>query len=249
MSDFVTRLVERQAGTASMVQPRRPSMFASTMSRPEPADLPLIDSPAPVENTRHTPSESVHSSDHGNEVLIHADQSAARRPTSGVRSASHAAEELHRVESAPTSFVRKAPAMVNQSPYAMPAAPRVDASPIQEQRQREHRVLNRQRIDDALASVPSLPPARMAPPPLVNARHDAVRASAVPPPSLVSGMGIGRRMEPTHAASSEPAVEVTIGRIEVTAVSAAPDQKRKPGARRPAMSLEEYLTRRQGGRP
>ena len=43
--------------------------------------------------------------------------------------------------------------------------------------------------------------------------------------------------------------KVTIGRIEVTAVSTAPDTKQRPGSRRPAMSLEEYLTRRQGGRP
>lgn len=138
--------------------------------------------------------------------------------------------------------------MLNQSAHAMPVTPRVDASPIQERRQREDRVLNRQRIEDAIASVPSLPPARMAPPPLVSMPHDAVRSSVAPPPSLVPGGGIGRKMDPNQAAATEPAVEVTIGRIELTAVSTAPDTKRKPGARRPAMSLEEYLTRRQGGR-
>ena len=42
--------------------------------------------------------------------------------------------------------------------------------------------------------------------------------------------------------------KVTIGRIEVTAVSAAPDRKQKAVSRRPAMSLEEYLARRQGER-
>ncbi len=250
MSDFVTRLVERQAGTASMVQPRRPSMFASTMSRPEPADLPLTDSPAPVENASHTPSDSAHSSDHGNEVLIHSDQSAAWRPISGVRSASKPAEGLHRAESAPSSLVRKVQAMVTQSAHAMPVALRVDASTIQAKELGKPARPSGHNREDRVASVPSLPPMRIAPPPLVNMRHDAVRTSAAPPPVLVSGMGIGRRMDPvTHTASIEPAVEVTIGRIEVTAVSAAPDQNRKPVARRPAMSLEEYLTRRQGGRP
>ncbi|GAB1723255.1 MAG: hypothetical protein NTNFB01_21510 [Nitrospira sp.] len=48
--------------------------------------------------------------------------------------------------------------------------------------------------------------------------------------------------------NEEPPVQVTIGRIEVTAVSTTPETKRKSGSRRPAMSLEEYLTRRQGGK-
>jgi hypothetical protein len=44
---------------------------------------------------------------------------------------------------------------------------------------------------------------------------------------------------------SEPPVYVTIDRIEVTAVTASPPPKRMPSPRRPTMSLEDYLARRQ----
>lgn len=43
-------------------------------------------------------------------------------------------------------------------------------------------------------------------------------------------------------------VHVTIGRIEVTAVHEAPAPKRPAAPVRQPMTLEEYLTRRQGGR-
>lgn len=45
MSDFLTRLVQRQAGTLATIQPRTRSMFAPAMDRPEPPtpDLPVID--------------------------------------------------------------------------------------------------------------------------------------------------------------------------------------------------------------
>lgn len=44
-------------------------------------------------------------------------------------------------------------------------------------------------------------------------------------------------------------VHVNIGRIEVTAVQEAPAQKPAPRRRQQPMSLDEYLSRRQGGRP
>ena len=53
-----------------------------------------------------------------------------------------------------------------------------------------------------------------------------------------------REREP---ADSEPPVHVTIGRIEVTAVSAAPAPRRAAMARKPSMSLDDYLARRQRG--
>ena len=44
----------------------------------------------------------------------------------------------------------------------------------------------------------------------------------------------------------ESTINVTIGRIEVRAVTADKVEKRKPAPR--AMSLDEYLARRTGGR-
>ena len=63
MSDFLTRLVQRQAGTLATIQPRTRSMFAPAMDRPEPPtpDLSVIDGVAssgeqrqPAEAPRHS---------------------------------------------------------------------------------------------------------------------------------------------------------------------------------------------------
>jgi hypothetical protein len=43
-----------------------------------------------------------------------------------------------------------------------------------------------------------------------------------------------------------PPVQVTIGRIEVTALTQAAPAKRPAAPRKPAMSLDDYLARRQG---
>jgi hypothetical protein len=49
--------------------------------------------------------------------------------------------------------------------------------------------------------------------------------------------------------SAEPEVHVSIGRIEVTAVTAAPAQRRAAIPRKPTMSLDAYLARRQRREP
>ncbi len=251
MSDFLTRLVERQAGTAAVVQPRTPSMFAPPVNRTGPADFPVIDSSASIEDASPRPAVSIRSEDHGGEVLIQTSQQYGGGPVPHSPSSPRAAEKPRRAESAPTPLVRNTSPIVNQSAHAMPAAPRADALTTPAQALPQQTGPSGQHIEDRVASVPVHPAARMAPlPRLVETRHQTPRSSAAAPPSLLSGIVTGRRTEPTpHAVSTEPPVEVTIGRIEVTAVSTAPDTKRKPGTRRPAMSLEEYLTRRQGGRP
>lgn len=249
MSDFLTRLVERQAGTASMVQPRRPSMFAPTISRAEPADLPLIDSPIPVENTPHTPATFIRSRDQEGEGLTHADQEEGRQTMLDSRSARRNAAQPRRAGSALTPLPRNASTIERPSAPAVPATSPADSLTIPEQRLRQRAGSSGQNMGDPVDSLSVLPEAGAAPPPLVQAHHATGRSSTVAPPSLRSGPVSGRRTEQNHAAPIEPPVEVTIGRIEVTAVSAAPDTKRKSGSRRPAMSLEDYLTRRQGGRP
>ena len=53
-------------------------------------------------------------------------------------------------------------------------------------------------------------------------------------------------LQPSEAKSAEPVIHVTIGRVEVRAVPAAPAPKRAaPSA--PSLSLGEYLRRRDGG--
>ena len=55
------------------------------------------------------------------------------------------------------------------------------------------------------------------------------------------------RVEPP-AAEATPVINVTIGRVEVRAVPAAPPTQRSEGRGQRPMSLEEYLKRRGGGR-
>lgn len=248
MSDFVTRLVERQAGEATMVHPRTPALFAPPMGRIGPADFSVMDSSVPIEPTRHNFPDSIHASDHGDDVRTHTDRQEGRGASPGSRSAPHTSEEPHRTVAAPIPVVRRISAIVNASAQATPAGPSAASFKVPQAKLGEQSGLNRQHIEDAVGQTSSHSVARMVPPPLVNTRHDAVQSSAAAPPSLVSTRGIGRRTERNQTAATEAPVEVTIGRIELTAVSTAPDTKRKPGARRPAMSLEEYLTRRQGGR-
>jgi hypothetical protein len=236
MSDFLTRLVERQGGTVAMVQPRTLSMFAPAVSRSGPADLPVLDSSSPIDEVSPPPAAFIRRGDNGDEVASQTDQQEGR--------------PLRRAESVPARLVSNTLAVVSQPAHEVPPAPRTGPVSIEEQAPRRQTGLRGQKSEGHLASSPILIEARIeSPPRLVETRDDTARSFAEAPPSLASGTVKGRRTEQSRLASTEPPVEVTIGRIEVTAVSTAPDTKRKPGSRRPAMSLEEYLTRRHGGRP
>jgi hypothetical protein len=69
------------------------------------------------------------------------------------------------------------------------------------------------------------------------------RSAARPAPAVPAA----RRDDPERAAP--PPIEVTIGRIEVRLVSASsPAVPRRPARPAPALSLEEYLRLREGGR-
>ena len=250
MSDFVTRLVERQNESVTMVQPRTPSMFAPTGSRAEAADLPVIDSMSPHDDATPTPAARVRPGEQGENLRTQPQQQEGRWPVPGSMPNPHSSVPPRRVESAPVTLSQHAPAVVTQAGRDTPPASGIESMTPREQMSHQLRGVRSQSIESPVGAAGMLSSALAAPPPLVNAHHATGRWSAAAPPSLVSGTVVGRRMGSTPPpASTEPPVEVTIGRIEVTAVSGAPDQKRKPGSRRPAMSLEDYLTRRQGGRP
>ena len=82
--------------------------------------------------------------------------------------------------------------------------------------------------------------------------HDETPAAAVhrrsPPTS--SGTGPARRAQDAPRMASEPhEVQIHIGRIEVTAVPPAPPRAPAAAPRRNAMSLDDYLKRRNGRAP
>jgi hypothetical protein len=88
------------------------------------------------------------------------------------------------------------------------------------------------------------------------------RAEAVPPPGTnkaTIGVSVPPRLEVKRlnsnefgvrqgvATDAEPPIHVTIGRIEVTAVTQSTPARRTAPPRKPAMSLDDYLARRQRG--
>lgn len=249
MSDFLTRLVQRQAGIASLVQPRTPSMFAPPASRIGPTDLPVLDPSFPIDESHPARAESLRPGRNGGEALTRPGLQEGQGPILPSRPAQRATEEP-RPARGPTPLVRQVSAGVNQPCSEMMATPRADSFTAPEERPPQQTGLSGRHIQGPVDSAVNQSPRRMAPlPRLVEARHDTARSFPTAPPSLVLGLAMGMRAERNPAASTQPPVEVTIGRIEVTAVSAAPDRKQKAVSRRPAMSLDEYLSRRRGGRP
>lgn len=68
------------------------------------------------------------------------------------------------------------------------------------------------------------------------------------PPSLLGSQALPERAR-TPEVSSEPPVQVTIGRIEVTALTSPQPARRASQPRKPSLSLRDYLAQRQGGKP
>ena len=81
------------------------------------------------------------------------------------------------------------------------------------------------------------PPARSADGMISESRRPSERPSA--PPSLAAPRRAVTPLRRDTPDFSEPPVHVTIGRIEVTALTASPPPKRAPSPRRPTMSLED----------
>ncbi len=250
MSDFLTRLVERQAGTVAMVQPRVASMFAPPASRTEPSDLPVSDSWLPQADASDTPPASIRRGHHSDELPAQPDHQEEPPPVPGPRPIPRAESGPRHAASSPAPLVKNVSTVAPQPNHETLASPLARAVTIPTPASSHEMEPTEQNINHRVGSSPLSPVARIEPPPrLVETEHAMTRSSAAAPPSLASGAVTGRKTPHINAAPPEPPVEVTIGRIEVTAVSTAPDTKRKPGTRRPAMSLEDYLTRRQGGRP
>lgn len=250
MSDFVTRLVDRQTETVAMIRPRIPSMFAPPAGRTVPSDLPVIDSLLPEADASQTPPVAIRRGHHEGALLTQTDHQEEQPSVPGPRPTQRAAPGLRQAASSPAPLVRNPSVVVPQPAHETVASPHVSSVTMRNPAPSRQVEPTEQNIAGQIG--PSSPPtvARIEPPPrLVETGHAMPRSSAPAPFSLASGMIGGRRTQHINVAPTEPSVEVTIGRIEVTAVSTPPDTKRKPGARRPAMSLEDYLTRRQGGRP
>lgn len=249
MSDFLTRLVQRQTGTLATIQPRTRSMFDPAMKqRDQPTpDLPLINRVAasdeprqPAEAPRHSIA-SMHtvSTDFPVQRRIEApaDGPSVTLPETGARAA----------ESSHESPVVKATAVPRTTQGEGPTGSL--RNQIVESRRYAARLFpgNNTRPEERLSEAPAWQERAVVPPPrLVEAQQATPTAARVTPPSLLSTGPQGQRGDAAGATSPEPPVHVTIGRIEVTALPPPSPPGRKSAARPPSMSLADYLARRQG---
>jgi hypothetical protein len=90
--------------------------------------------------------------------------------------------------------------------------------------------------------------ASSAPEPLFSLprKEPATPAQAILVPRLPPQL-VAQPVQPAVSQPAEPVVHVTIGRVEIRAVS-APATPKRAAASKPALSLGDYLDRRSGGR-
>jgi hypothetical protein len=242
MSDFLTRLVQRQIGKIPSIEARVPALYASV-----PAAMPL----AITEEIPPQPSDSRPS--------VHAP--AAVDDANPTQNLTAAIVEIRQWESAP---VANAPQGKLSQPgtepgprvsidnasseVAPPARPPSKLLPNSAASSPPDPISEQRVLASTLVAVPALQLSFAGTWETPLASPEQVRPISAPPRLEVkeSGRGEVGARERAHA-GSEPYVQVTIGRIEVTALTQAVPAKQAPAQRKPAMSLEDYLARRQRG--
>jgi hypothetical protein len=245
MSDFLTRLVERQAGRVATIQPRIPSMFVSALDgldvpTPEPSPMSALHPTG-----EGTPEEGGRLPVRPAEVELLTARSMAPTASLSFRAASPDRDQPSvrpglNVPTDQSSTMERLDAPLPHSSHRQPVRFQSSASepaPISVALQsgRLHHA------DPALGENIELPPRLVESP--IGVRGQLVAA----PPSLVSTGFSGKGSERNTLGEAEPpTVQVSIGRIEVTAVTSPPLPKRKSASRQPSMSLQDYLSRRQG---
>lgn len=275
MTDFLTRLAQRQLGKLPVIEPRVPALYAPVVE--EAATRMTID------DTEHRPVPRVE------------DQLVVRTKTFGKQELS-SEPEMRRGPSTkesvvgPEPLIRKDPMEIASnaaSEQVVGPGPHIRLKPLENAPEAPHEpggvTRNELPPKDIPRPLPLRPRAKgpsndrppVAEPPSMVEGSVAVdeppiaaprKVALVSPGRLADGMASKHRRPPEHPIAprslitprqpavqlrqdtpdaAEPPVNVTIGRIEVTAVSAAPAPKRMPSTRRPSMSLDEYLARRQ----
>lgn len=266
MSDYLTWLVERSLGSAPQIEPLIAPLHApldelldepiesiAEASRPaKPAMQFADDDPVPGEATRRGNVEEVKEGAAADEPA-RMEKEPHRRSTKPLELRTDSPIEarpdfLHRekpLPQAPSHQSSSAPASPEPARASVPLAPSVPS------REERPRLVAQSAIKKRLAAADE---SRGSPPP----PGEIARLPAGP-----TGIVVHPRIDPlrqTPASSSlsaerpsskePPAIHVTIGRVEVRAVTSAPTPpKRAPAS--PAtlrISLEEYLQQRNGGR-
>jgi hypothetical protein len=230
MSDFLTRMVQRQRGELPTVQPRGSSVFATMGEGPSEPALEEMTSPLSPVTVSQQESEEL----------------SAAPPLSSVRRVDHEQSNMsyslnkpvHESATTATPPVNRrmvsAPRMIQERVVGPGPSRIADISPSELPLRPEQTEGNESVIQVTLPDLPSR---------LMTVWHEPNRESVRAPRSLVT-IGSVDRTESRELNIREPPATITIGRIEVSAVTAPPTPARKSRTRQPSMSLQEYLSRR-----
>jgi hypothetical protein len=268
MKDFLTRIVQRQRGELPTVQPRIEPMFAPESNR-EPGsstqpvsipDLPAVQEQRPVfmekASRRLSLSERTASFVPLQLVSDAAPSGQEQQPLArhinrnATADAAQSRQEplVQRInENATASPEKKTPLHNMPSASTYPTKPERSAAPQKQAAESNPAPAEviwpspREKTEHLTQTIHVEPPPRLVRPKAANLK-DADSA----PPSLAAAVPAKQPVADPQDAS-EPPVQVTIGRVEVTAVSVPTATKRKADRPKPAMSLENYLAQRQKG--
>jgi hypothetical protein len=234
MSDFLTRLAQRQLGALGTIEPRVTPLYA-----PKANDLGVQ---SISENIEHQPAPQAPIVDPGilpsqlHEMLSRAnnrppkDRSYLYEP---VRTESQLNQDrLFKTQVTPWVPSKSLSNQQGDDLCGQQSEPgESGASP------------NKKRLFATITNTTPVTPIRLA-----NSTEPDSTSLTYRQNHLTAPAALGLREDPRHNSAQrvqEAPVHVTIGRIEVTAVTTAAAPKRAPAPRQQGMSLDEYLSRRQ----
>jgi hypothetical protein len=248
MSDFVTRLAQRQLGQLITVEPKLPSRFA--------ASAPIVPMPV-IEDVPTEASDSLRSTNlPPPQDPVPSGGAVPRNEGSAAGAVEPTIGHVPRQPRSASQNARRGAATDE------PVAGRQNLEPQRAENRPaiERRIAGPETTGSfALSLVPQAisvgtPRGEPAKPPQQNyAEHGAAPAPLVLNQATVAVSASPRlesKASPRGASAvrsevdAEPPIQVSIGRIEVTALTQAPPAKRTTVPRKPAMSLDDYLARR-----
>ena len=275
MSDFLTRLAQRQLGQIATIEPRVASLYSAasesgnpsldyiTEHRPPPdaQEAVMMPESTTLQASARSPTDAKEMKSLVQKLLVHdragshdpmpqieahsfttESQSTTREPftkkTPVVRIANTSADQTP-IDLSPPSQLKKIEALPQEK---MPFVSNVKTAPVT-----PSLLVNSTKRDLAPRLNESTDLALLVKSSTTDSVSVAPRLSELTAPTALA-FPIDRVHEQEHHAGEAP-VHVTIGRIEVTAVTQPVPPKRSTEARKPSMSLDDYLARRQRRQP
>lgn len=252
MTNFFARVVDRALGDTPSLRPRLPARFEAP-ELPSP-DVYEASNEEFVQPTRSEPALRAARPEPAIEPSVATRAAAphprAEDPATGVEAGSAPQGEAARpaldaVRSAPEPLIARSPVL----PAPPPNAPELTAAPVAPRAVTVHEPAVPARAAPARAA-PLTPPASIAT--VAEVRRERTAHKAPVPSVVVPASGRAADAGPSSSESTErgaPAVHITIGRVEVRAVSEPAGGMPRAAARqkRAALSLDEYQRQRNRG--